>query len=101
MYCEFKKLFERELVKTVNANLLEHGLMLVMPAGHREDWALWLVKTSGEIVHRGIDLSKYTEGLNLLDMNGPFGFDFCISVLCDNILSEAGVELLPAEAVEG
>jgi len=101
MYKNMKTIFMAEIIKTVNSKILDDGFVLVRPdqcyGGAYDDWLLWLVNTAGKIVLKSVDLSQYSEGINLLDFEGPYGFDFIIANICDGLLIDAGGELVPPE----
>lgn len=88
----FKHIFQSELVKEVNANIISDGFVLVL--SEKEEGRIWLVSTSGEIVHRNVDISEFGQDINMLDFNSPYGFDFCVANICDGILMMAGIDLL-------
>jgi hypothetical protein len=96
-------MIRNEVIEKANDCLKDHGFLLIIPDCVDQEYAeglLCLAGISGCMVLHNIDVFEHTEGYDLLKPDAPFGFNAYIANLCDALLIEAGLDLVPAENVE-
>lgn len=100
---DIKMLIKDEIVEMVNHLIREQGFLLIDPASvdqEHEEGLMWMANQSGKIILQNIDVFEHTKGYDLLKPDAPFGLNAYVANLCDALLIEAGVDLVPAENIQ-